>query len=156
MEVSMSDLLETDYFGAMLRDCLPAGTLLPRTDFPRLLTDDVRLHVLAGRVAAAEWARAETHAAVAVTVTHVVATEHGLLVAATVSTPTGRRHYLATPHSLFDEIADRMHDAALPAGCVAADCRLDHDLTSMWQFEAALRRMLADYPVLELELSGAQ
>jgi len=154
----MSDLSETDYFGAMLRDFLPAGAPLPRADFPRLLTDDVRLHVLAGRIAAAEWGRAETHAPVAVTATHVIVTEHGLLVAAAVTTPDrdGTRHYLATPHSLFDEIADRMHDAAAPAGCAAADCRLDHDLTSMWQFEAALRRMLEDYPVLELELSGAQ
>ncbi len=154
----MSDLLETDYFGAMLRDFLPPGARLPRAQFPRLLTDDVRLHVCAGRVAAAEWGRAETHAPVTVTATHVVATEHGLLVAATVTAPGAheRRHYLATPHSLFEEIADRMHDAALPVGCAAADCRLDHDLTSMWQFEAALRRMLEDYPVLELELSGAQ
>lgn len=154
----MPDLLETDYFGAVLRDCLPAGAPLARAEFPRLLTDDVRLHVLAGRVAAAEWGRTETHAAVTVTATHVVATEHGLLVAATVTAPGAhqRRHYLATPHSLFDEIADRMHDAALPPGYAAADCRLDHDLTSMWQFEAALRRILEDYPVLELELSGAQ
>ena len=50
----MPDLLETDYFGTVLRDCLPAGAPLPRAEFARLLTDDVRLHVLAGRVAAAD------------------------------------------------------------------------------------------------------
>ena len=40
-----------DYFGAMLRDCLPGeGPPIPRSDFPALITDDVRLHVLAGQV----------------------------------------------------------------------------------------------------------
>ncbi len=43
-----------DYFGAMLRDCLDIGPRIGRPEFPALLTDDVRLHALAGRVAAAE------------------------------------------------------------------------------------------------------
>ncbi|MGB5112476.1 MAG: hypothetical protein WBO08_13025 [Mycobacterium sp.] len=151
-----------DYFGAMVRDCLDIGSRssprIARSDFPALLTDDVRLHVVAGRVAAAEWGRAEAHAPVNVTVTHVLATEHGLVYMATLSTPhRDPWHYLAAPHTLFDRIADRVHDAPPPTGSVAAvDCRLDHDLTSIWQFEAALRRMLDDYPVLELELAGAQ
>jgi hypothetical protein len=151
-----------DYFGAMLRDCLDIGSRsaphIARSDFPELITDDVRLHVLQGRVAATEWGRAEAHAPVTAIATHVLATEHGLVYAATLCTPhRDPWHYLATPHALFDRIADRVHDAPPPSGSVAAvDCRLDHDMTSMWQFEAALRRMLDDYPVLELELAGAQ
>lgn len=148
-----------DYFGAMLRDCLPdEGPPIPRSDFPALITDDVRLHVLAGHVAAAEWGHTEAHGPVTVTATHVVATGHGLLYAAILTVPHhGPWHYLAVPHTLFDQIADRMHDAPPPSGSAAAvDCRLDHDLTSMWQFEAALRRMLDDYPAFELELSGVQ
>lgn len=148
-----------DYFGAMLRDCLPGeGPPIPRSDFPALITDDVRLHVLAGQVAAAEWGQAEAHGPVTIIATHIVATEHGLVYAAELSTPYRRPwHYLAAPHSLFDQIADRVHDVPPPGGSVAAvDCRLDHDLTSMWQFEAALRKMLDDYPAFELELSGAQ
>lgn len=151
-----------DYFGTMLRDCLDIGSRsspqIARSQFSTLITDDVRLHVLAGRVAAAEWGRAETHAPVTVTATHVLATEHGLVYAATLSAPhRDPCHYLAAPHTLFDRVADRVHDAPPPAGSVAAvDCRLDHDLTSMWQFEAALRRMLDDYPVLELERAGVQ
>ena len=147
-----------DYFGAMLRDCLDTGPRIGRPDFPALLTDDVRLHALAGRVAAAEWGRTEAHAPVTVTATHIVATEHGLLYAAMLTSAHHEPwHYLAVPHALFDRIADRVHDAPPPSGSAAAvDCRLDHDLTSMWQFEAALRRMLDDYPAFELELSGAQ
>lgn len=150
-----------DYFGTMLRDCLDVGSRsspqITRSRFPELITDDVRLHVLAGRMAAAEWGRLEAHAPVKVTATHIVATEHGLLYAAMLTAPRHDPwHYLAVPHTLFDRIADRVHDAP-PSGAVAAvDCRLDHDLTSMWQFEAALRRMLDDYPAFELELSGAQ
>ncbi|MGK2854606.1 MAG: hypothetical protein ACSLE3_11000 [Microbacteriaceae bacterium] len=151
-----------DYFGAMLRGCLDIGTRssprIPRSEFPALLTDDVRLHVLAGRLAAAEWGRSEGHTPVTVSATHVIATEHGLVYAAAILAPHRDLpwHYLAVPHTLFDRVADRVHDAP-PGGSVAAvDCRLDHDLASMWQFEAALRRMLDDYPVLELELSGAQ
>ncbi len=151
-----------DYFGTMLRDCLDVGSRsspqIARSDFPALLTDDVRLHVVAGRVAAAEWAHAEAHAPVIVTATHIVATEHGLLYAAVVATPHGDPwHYLAVPRSLFDRVADRVHDGPPAGGSVAAvDCRLNHDLTSMWQFESALRRMLDDYPAFELELSGVQ
>lgn len=148
-----------DYFGAILRDCLPnEGPPIPRSDFPALITDDVRLHVLAGRVAAAEWGYTEAHAPVTVTATHIVATEHGLLYAAMLTSPHHDPwHYLAVPHTLFDQIADRVHDVPPQAGSAAAvDCRLDHDLNSMWQFEAALRRMLDDYPAFELELSGAQ
>ncbi|MBJ7464584.1 MAG: hypothetical protein JHD38_13195 [Mycolicibacterium sp.] len=151
-----------DYFGTMLRDCLDVGSRsspqIARSQFPALLTDDVRLHVLAGRVAAAEWGHTEAHAPVRVTATHIVATEHGLLYAAMLTAPHHDPwHYLAVPHTLFDRIADRLHDAPPPSGAVAAvDCRLDHDLTSMWQFEAALRRMLDDYPAFELELSGDQ
>lgn len=148
-----------DYFGAILRDCLPnEGPPIPRSDFPALITDDVRLHVLAGRVAAAEWGHTEAHAPVTVTATHIVATEHGLLYAAMLTSPHHDPwHYLAVPHALFDQIADRVHDVPPQAGSAAAvDCRLDHDLNSMWQFEAALRRMLDDYPAFELELSGAQ
>ncbi|MCF6389931.1 hypothetical protein L2K20_23405 [Mycobacterium sp. MBM] len=151
-----------DYFGTMLRDCLDVGSRsspqIARSDFPALLTDDVRLHVIAGRVAAAEWAHAEAHAPVRVCATHIVATEHGLLYAATVTAGhRGPWHYLAVPHSLFDRLADRVHDGPPPGGTAAAvDCRLDHDLASMWQFESALRRMLDDYPAYELELSGVQ
>ena len=147
-----------DYFGAMLRDCLDIGPRIGRPDFPALLTDDVRLHALAGRVAAAELGRTEAHAPVTVTATHLVATEHGLLYAATLTSAHHEPwHYLAVPHALFERIADGVHDAPPPSGSAAAvDCRLDHDLTSMWQFEAALRRMLDDYPAFELELSGAQ
>ncbi|CAN7678280.1 glucose-6-phosphate dehydrogenase [Mycolicibacterium frederiksbergense] len=151
-----------DYFGTMLRDCLDVGSRsspqIARAQFPELITDDVRLHVLAGRMAAAEWGHTEAHAPVTVTATHIVATEHGLLYAAMLTAPHHAPwHYLAVPHALFDRIADRVHDAPPPSGAVAAvDCRLDHDLTSMWQFEAALRRMLDDYPAFELELSGAQ
>lgn len=150
-----------DYFGAMLHDCLDmrsrSSPRIARTEFPALITDDVRLHAVAGRVAAAEWGQSESHAPVTVTATHIVATEHGLLYAAVLTVPhRDPWHYLAVPRTLFDRIADRVHDAP-PRGAVAAvDCRLDHDLTSMWQFEAALRRMLDDYPALELELSGAQ
>lgn len=146
-----------DYFATMLRDCLGTAARIPRSAFAALITDDVRLHALAGRTAAAEWGRCETHAPVSVTATHVLATEHGLLYAATLAAPhRDPWHYLATPHSLYDQICDRMHDDP-PDGAVAAvDCRLDHDLTSMWQFEAALRRMLDDYPAFELELSGVQ
>lgn len=151
-----------DYFGALLGDCLDIGNRsgphIARSEFPALITDDVRLHVLAGRLAAAEWGHTETHAPVKVTATHIVATEHGLLYAAVLASPRHHpRHYLAVPRTLFDRIADRVHDGPPPSGSAAAvDCRLDHDLTSMWQFEAALRRMLDDYPALELELSGAQ
>ncbi|MGK2868713.1 MAG: hypothetical protein ACSLFA_19125 [Mycobacterium sp.] len=152
-----------DYFGAMLRDCLPvgdrSGPRIPRSEFPALITDDVRLHVLQGRLAAAEWGSAEAHVPVTVTATHVLVTEHGLVIAAAVTAPprTIPQYYVATPHSLFDRIADQVHDAPPASGAVAAvDCRLDHDLTSMWQFEAALRRMLDDYPVLELALAGDQ
>jgi hypothetical protein len=152
----------TDYFSTMLRDCLDIGSRsspqIARSEFSALLTDDVRLHVLASGVAAAEWGRAETHAPVTVAASHVLATEHGLVYAATLSAPhRDPWHYLAAPYTLFDRIADRVHDAPPPTGSVAAvDCRLDHDLTSMWQFEAALRRMLDDYPVFELELAGVQ
>lgn len=151
-----------DYFGAMLRDCLDVGShsgpRIARADFPALITDDVRLHVLAGRTAAAEWGRTEAHGPARVTATHILATEHGLLVAAILTSPVHDPwHYLAVPHTLFDRIADHVHDAPPPTGSVAAvDCRLDHDLTSMWQFEAALRRMLDDYPALEFELAGDQ
>lgn len=148
----------TDYLGHLLRDCLRApAAALRRADFADLLTDDVRLHARQCGCAADEWARAEGHAPVSVTATHIVATGHGLLYAAVLTAP-GRpdRHYLATPHSLFDRVADRVHDRPPPDGAAAVDCRLDHDLSSIWQFESALRRLLDDYPVLELELAGAQ
>lgn len=147
-----------DYFTTLLGDCLgKPHPRITRSEFPALLTDDVRLHVLQSRAAAAEWGVSETHRPVRVTAAHVIATGHGLLVAATLTAP---RHdpwlYLAVPHSLFDPVADRVHDDPPPGSPAAVDCRLDHDLTSMWQFEAALRRMLDDYPAFELELSGVQ
>lgn len=151
-----------DYFGGVLRECLDTGLAasprINRSEFAAFLTDDVRLHVCQGRAAAGEWGAAEAHAPVTVTATHVIVTTHGLIYAATLSTPhRDPWHYLALPHVLFDSVADRVHDAPPSRGAVAAvDCRLDHDLSSMWQFEGALRRMLDDYPVLELALAGDQ
>ncbi len=148
----------TDYFATMLRDCLGApGARIARSYFPRRLTDDVRLHVGQCRIAAGQWGATEAHTPVAVTATHVLATAYGLVLTAEVSCPDGPpRYYLATGHHLFEPLADRVHDTPPDPGAAAVDCRLDHDLTSMWQFEAALRRLLDDYPVLELELAGAQ
>lgn len=153
----MSDYF-SDYFGALLHDCLQAPTAaVHRTDFADLLTDDVRLHALQCGRAADEWARAEGHTPMTITATHIVATEYGLIYAAVLAAPgCTTRHYLATPHRLFDRIADRVHDAPPVLGAAAVDCRLDHDLTSMWQFESGLRRLLDDYPLLELELAGDQ
>ncbi|MEH3131288.1 MAG: hypothetical protein PGN27_15160 [Mycolicibacterium neoaurum] len=147
-----------DYFTALLSDCLGEDyPLITRSEFPALLTDDVRLHVLQSRAAAAEWAVSETHRPVRVAAAHVIATGHGLLVAATLTAPHHDPwHYLAVPHSLFDTVADRVHDDPPPGSPAAVDCRLNHDLSSMWQFEAALRRMLDDYPAFELELAGDQ
>jgi hypothetical protein len=160
-----------DYFDDILRQYFGTepGTRprIRRADFDTYLTDDVRLHVLQGREAALQWSHRDASGPVDITARHVVVTEHGLLYAAELQVPVRsdtppattwqHRYYLATPHAVFDQIVDRVHDAPPPRESVAAvDCRLDRDLTSMWQFEGALRRLLDDYPVLELELSGAQ
>lgn len=148
-----------DYFGGMLRECLDAGIAssprIDRSEFPKFLTDDVRLHVQQGRVAAGEWGATEAHAPVTVSATHVIVTAHGLVYAAALAVPHQDRawHYLAVPHILFESVADHMATEPPPAALAAVDCRLDHDLASMWQFEGALRRMLDDHPAVRVELT---
>lgn len=149
-----------DYVGGTLGACLDcdprSSPRIGPADFTRFLTDDVRLHALQGRVAAEEWGTAETHERPArVLSTHLVVTEHGLVFAAAVEHPHPL-YYLAVPRTLLDSVADRIADCPPPAGAVAAvDCRLDHDLASMWQFEKALRERLGTDPVLRVQLTPA-
>ncbi|MGB8406186.1 MAG: hypothetical protein WCE30_19175 [Mycobacterium sp.] len=154
----MSDRL-FDYLGEMLCGSLDTDLASARVigarDFTRFLTDDVRLHVIQGRLAAAEWGTAESRGPVRVTVTHLVVTEHGLLYAAEVG---GRNpgYYLAAPRALLEPVADHIADSPPPSGAGAAvDCRLDHDLASMWQFESALRHRLDSDPIIRVQLTDA-
>ncbi|QNJ93582.1 hypothetical protein HZU40_04395 [Mycolicibacterium fluoranthenivorans] len=154
----MSDQL-FDYFGEMLRACLDtdlsSSPQIGADEFARFLTDDVRLHVLQGRLAATEWGLAEGRGPVHVAATHIVITEHGLLYAAVVTLPQPR-HYLAAPRTLLDWVADHVAASPPPSGSAAAvDCRLDHDLASIWQFESALRHRLDTDPVLQVQLAPA-
>ncbi|MHA3024667.1 hypothetical protein ACXPWS_30860 [Mycobacterium sp. BMJ-28] len=155
----MSDRM-FDYLGEMLSSCLnPDLASSPRigaAEFVKFFTDDVRLHAMQGRLAATEWAAAETRARpVHVTATHIVITEHGLLYAAVVALPQPR-YYLAAPRALLDTIADHIADSPPPSGCATAvDCRLDHDLASIWQFESVLRHRLDTDPVLQVQLTPA-
>ncbi len=154
----MSDRL-FDYFGEMLRSCLDtdlgSSPVIGTGEFTRFLTDDVRLHVLQGRLAAAEWGAGEAHHPVPVTATHIVITEHGLLYVAVVEGPHPG-YYLAAPSALLDAVADHVAASPPPSGSVAAvDCRLDHDLSSIWQFESALRHRLDTDPVLQVQLTPA-
>jgi hypothetical protein len=148
-----------DYAGATLRACLDcdprSSPRIGQADFARFLTDDVRLHALHGRLAAEEWGAAETHEPVRVLATHLVITEHGLVFAAAVEHPHPL-YYLAVPRTLLDSVADHIADSPPPAGAVAAvDCRMDHDLASIWQFEKALRARLDTDPVLRVQLTPA-
>lgn len=154
----MSDRL-FDYFGELLRSCLDTDlSTAPQIgtgDFARFLTDDVRLHILQSRLAAAEWGAREGTGPVDVVTTHVVITRHGLLHAAAVAVPQPR-YYLAAPRALLDLMADHVAADPPPAGSAAAvDCRLDHDLASIWQFESALRHRLDTDPVLQVQLAPA-
>jgi hypothetical protein len=154
----MSDRL-FDYFGEMLCGSLDTDLASARVieagDFTRFLTDDVRLHVIAGQLAAVEWGTAESHGLVQVTATHIVITEHGLLYAAEVGGPNPG-YYLAAPRALLEPVADHIADSPPPSGVAAAvDCRLDHDLASMWQFESALRHRLESDPVIRVQLTAA-
>lgn len=154
----MSDRL-FNYIGEMLRGCLDvdlaAARVIEAGEFTKFLTDDVRLHVISGHVAAAEWGTAESREPVRVTDTHIVVTEHGLLYAAEVGGPNPG-YYLAVPRSLLEPVADHIADSPPPCGtAVAVDCRQDHDLTSIWQFESALRHRLDTDPVIRVQLTGA-
>lgn len=154
----MSDRL-FNYLGEMLRGSLDADLASARAigadEFTRFLTDDVRLHVLQGQLAAAEWGIAERHGPVRVTATHIVITEHGLLYAAEVGGPHPGC-YLAVPRALLEPVADHIVESPPPAGAAAAvDCRLDHDFASIWQFESALRHRLEADPVIRVQLTGA-
>lgn len=149
-----------DYVGATLCACLDcdprSSPRIGPADYTRFLTDDVRLHALQSRLAAAEWGVEETHERpVQVVTTHLVITEHGLLFGAAVAGPQPL-YYLAAPRSLLDTVADHVADCPPPAGAVAAvDCRLDHDLASIWQFEKALRERLDTDPVVRVQLTPA-
>lgn len=154
----MSDRL-FNYVGEMLRGCLDVDLASARVigagDFAKFLTDDVRLHVVSGHLAAAEWGTADRHRSVPVTDTHIIVTEHGLLYAAEVGGPNPG-FYLAVPRSLLEPIADHIADSPPPAGTpIAIDCRLDHDLASIWQFESALRHQLESDPVIRVQLTPA-
>jgi hypothetical protein len=154
----MSDRL-FNYIGEMLCGGLDADLRSARVlgpgDFPKFLTDDVRLHVIQGRLAAEEWGTAERHGSVRVLATHIVITEHGLLYAAEVGGPNPG-YYLAVPRALLEPVADHIADSPPPSGTAAAvDCRLDHDLASIWQFESALRHRLESDPVIRVQLTSA-
>jgi hypothetical protein len=106
-------------------------------------------------LAAEEWGTAERHGSVRVLATHIVITEHGLLYAAEVGGPNPG-YYLAVPRALLEPVADHIADSPPPSGTAAAvDCRLDHDLASIWQFESALRHRLESDPVIRVQLTSA-
>ncbi|WP_020101528.1 hypothetical protein [Mycobacterium sp. 360MFTsu5.1] len=154
----MSDRL-FNYIGEMLCGSLDADLASARVlapgDFTKFLTDDVRLHVIQGRLAAEEWGTAEHHGPVRVLATHIIITEHGLLYAAEVGGPNPG-YYLAAPRTLLEPVADHIADNPPPSGTAAAvDCRLDHDLASIWQFESALRHRLESDPVIRVQLTSA-
>ncbi len=154
----MSDRL-FNYVGEILRGCLDvdlaAARVIEADDFAKFLTDDVRLHVISGHLAAAEWGAAEHRHSVPVTDTHIIVTQHGLLYAAEIGS-ANPGYYLAVPRSLLDPIADHIADSPPPAGTpIAMDCRLDHDLASIWQFESALRHRLESDPVIRVRLTPA-
>ncbi|MDR3664089.1 MAG: glucose-6-phosphate dehydrogenase [Mycobacterium sp.] len=154
----MSDRL-FNYVGEILCGCLDvdlaSAAMIGAEDFAKFLTDDVRLHVIRGHAAAAEWGIAEHHGPVQVTATHLVITEHGLVFAAEVGGPNPS-YYLAAPRALLEPVADHIADSRPLLGAAAAvDCRMGHDLASIWQFEHALRHRLDADPVIRVQLIGA-
>lgn len=153
------------HLGPGLATCPP----MRKPDFERLLTDDGHRRLSRARAAAREWGHVEGNADVAVDC--LLITPHGLMYAAalrdprhsaSLPVPMPRRplvdqpatlYYVATPHALFEPVAERLA-AARPRSAMAAavDSRFGHDLVFACPLDGALRRTLDAHEVLHLQL----
>jgi hypothetical protein len=150
--------------GPGLASCPP----MRRPELERLLTDDGHRRLSRARAVATEWGHAEGNADV--TVDCLLITPRGLIYAAALRGPSRSAplpvplprqpvvnqpatfYYLATPHELFEPIAERLAAARpLSATAAAVDSRFGHDLVFTCPLDGALRRTLDAHEVLRLE-----
>lgn len=136
------------YVGAAHGSC-PS---LRRTQVDALLGDDTRQRLAHTRLAATEWATAETRGTVRITAERGVVTPRGLVYAAGMAAgPRRALYYLATPDTLFDPVVGRATGTLLPRGSVSAvDGRLAGDLLFSWPLDVSLRHLLDGHELLRL------
>ena len=150
--------------GPGLASCPP----MRRPELERLLTDDGHRRLSRARAVATEWGHAEGNADV--TVDCLLITPRGLIYAAALRGPSRSAslpvpqprqpvvdqpttfYYLATPHELFEPVAERLAAARpLSAMAAAVDSRFGHDLVFTCPLDGALRRTLDAHEMLRLE-----
>ncbi|HEY3501769.1 MAG TPA: hypothetical protein VGN37_03145 [Actinocatenispora sp.] len=147
-ERTVLDEILDRYVGAAYGSC-PS---MRRTQVDALLGDDTRQRLAHTRLAATDWAAAETHGTVRITVERGVVTPRGLVYAAGMAAgPRRSLYYLATPDTLFDPVVGRATGTRLPRGSMSAvDGRLDDDLVFSWPLDVSLRHLLDGHELLRL------